>query len=720
MDILAAQIPPKTNGAPPPAALTGQPSGTPAGAGFTTLLNGLLMMTGAAAPQGQAPTTDGKPAKALPASTTLPQTVAGLNGAVVTTEVDPAGVPLIEGELVVPDTAAAPMVGDALPTGEVVPDAAPIEGTVPPAMVGAAGPDQGRVPMPPTGILPLVTPKADIRLQAAIAADGNGVAVLRAGLNTGTALTPADTSAAAVVSASAGELAAEVALAAMPADASTSEIVLPASPVEAPAPDQKNANVELVPIPAAAVEIAPVPADATQLAAVPTPVGDALPAGTSAAGPLAAENPQPGAMPSDTPIPTNGSAPTGAADPMPTATPTAPPAAAGAAPAGTPDPAPQGQAAAPATPAAPAAPTAPADPAQSTDPAAAKPVTAAPASAPAPVPVDEAGQQVPAAATTATVPAEGGSTEDGAAAPAKSAPATPREIALAEAGVKAAAKDRTGMPAEAAATPSSPAAQVESLRDWRGRSREARATKAEPAEQQQTPVAAAPAPAPQRPAAPAPIEALSPAGNGSAVSQIAGAGTPSQTGGQTGSGAERRDTYQAEADLQARALSASDASKPALSEFAQLVATARPGRPGHPPAAPQQVALHIQRAVADGQDRMTLQLRPADLGRIDVQLNFGKDGVLSAKVMADNAGTLDMLQRDARGLERALQDAGLKTDANGLSFSLRDPGGQAQRESGGQQGGRSMTLKIGEQEAAATTAATPALALGPGRVDVRV
>jgi hypothetical protein len=42
--------------------------------------------------------------------------------------------------------------------------------------------------------------------------------------------------------------------------------------------------------------------------------------------------------------------------------------------------------------------------------------------------------------------------------------------------------------------------------------------------------------------------------------------------------------------------------------------------------------------------------------------------------MTDRQDTLDLLRRDAPTLERALQDAGLKTANNGLQFSLRDHG----------------------------------------------
>ena len=42
--------------------------------------------------------------------------------------------------------------------------------------------------------------------------------------------------------------------------------------------------------------------------------------------------------------------------------------------------------------------------------------------------------------------------------------------------------------------------------------------------------------------------------------------------------------------------------------------------------------------------------------------------------MAERRDTLDLMMRDAPQIERALQDAGLKSDG-GLQFSLRDPGG---------------------------------------------
>ncbi len=53
-------------------------------------------------------------------------------------------------------------------------------------------------------------------------------------------------------------------------------------------------------------------------------------------------------------------------------------------------------------------------------------------------------------------------------------------------------------------------------------------------------------------------------------------------------------------------------------------------------------------------------------------------------MVADRPDTLDLLRRDSAGLERALQDAGLKTSDNGMQFMLRDQSmNQQQDQSGG-------------------------------------
>ena len=69
---------------------------------------------------------------------------------------------------------------------------------------------------------------------------------------------------------------------------------------------------------------------------------------------------------------------------------------------------------------------------------------------------------------------------------------------------------------------------------------------------------------------------------------------------------------------------------------------------------------------------MRFRLDPPELGRIHVRLDVDRNGEISSRLVVDRPDTLDLLRRDAPSLERALQDAGLKTANNGLQFSLRD------------------------------------------------
>ena len=87
-----------------------------------------------------------------------------------------------------------------------------------------------------------------------------------------------------------------------------------------------------------------------------------------------------------------------------------------------------------------------------------------------------------------------------------------------------------------------------------------------------------------------------------------------------------------------------------------------------------QIAVTIQREAANGNRRFEIQLDPPDLGRIDVRLEMTRDGRMLTNLTVDRPETLDHLMRDARQLERALMNSGLKLDDSGLQFSLRDQG----------------------------------------------
>ena len=92
-------------------------------------------------------------------------------------------------------------------------------------------------------------------------------------------------------------------------------------------------------------------------------------------------------------------------------------------------------------------------------------------------------------------------------------------------------------------------------------------------------------------------------------------------------------------------------------------------------SAAEQVALQIHKASDGGQSRLNLPLHPAELGRVQVMMETVDNGVLRAVILAERPEALELLQRDARGLERALQDAGLKTDSQSLAFERHGAGG---------------------------------------------
>jgi flagellar hook-length control protein FliK len=96
-----------------------------------------------------------------------------------------------------------------------------------------------------------------------------------------------------------------------------------------------------------------------------------------------------------------------------------------------------------------------------------------------------------------------------------------------------------------------------------------------------------------------------------------------------------------------------------------------------PPAPGVQLAVQIHAAVSNRLQRFSIRLEPAELGRIDVRLEFSRDGHVRARVSADRRETLDLLQKDVHGLERALRDAGANADKLNLTFDLRGDGRQA-------------------------------------------
>ncbi|WP_242078368.1 flagellar hook-length control protein FliK [Brevundimonas diminuta] len=96
-----------------------------------------------------------------------------------------------------------------------------------------------------------------------------------------------------------------------------------------------------------------------------------------------------------------------------------------------------------------------------------------------------------------------------------------------------------------------------------------------------------------------------------------------------------------------------------------------------------QLAAHIARKLDGRSTRFDMVLTPEDLGRVDVSLEIGKDGQLSARLAFDNPAAAADLKGRADELRRQLQEAGFQVAGDALDFSQRDPsagGGAFERQ----------------------------------------
>lgn len=138
------------------------------------------------------------------------------------------------------------------------------------------------------------------------------------------------------------------------------------------------------------------------------------------------------------------------------------------------------------------------------------------------------------------------------------------------------------------------------------------------------------------------------------------------------------------------------------------------------------VPVEIGAKALAGNKRFDIRLDPAELGRIDVSLEISDKGEVSARLTVDRVETLHMLQRDARTLERAFEQAGLKPSEGGIDMSLRDSsdqqaGARQQRQDEGAPRGRHAWVQATDDSALMTEAASlPRNAGRLGGVDLSI
>jgi flagellar hook-length control protein FliK len=147
-----------------------------------------------------------------------------------------------------------------------------------------------------------------------------------------------------------------------------------------------------------------------------------------------------------------------------------------------------------------------------------------------------------------------------------------------------------------------------------------------------------------------------------------------------------------------------------LTQHVEVSAEARPNMPS--------LAVEIAARSQSGARQFDIRLDPPELGRVDVRLSIDAAGKASAHLSADQPQTLDLLQKDAAVLTRALRDAGLDVSQNSLNFSLRHQGqdGSAHR---GNPRTVSRAMALNATHTIEATSASTAIR-GDGRLDIRV
>ena len=85
----------------------------------------------------------------------------------------------------------------------------------------------------------------------------------------------------------------------------------------------------------------------------------------------------------------------------------------------------------------------------------------------------------------------------------------------------------------------------------------------------------------------------------------------------------------------------------------------------------EQIKVNITQSAIKGVDKIEIQLKPAELGHLEIKMQISKDGRLQAHIVASDANTMELLQKDLSSLKQAFDNAGFQTEDGSFSFSYR-------------------------------------------------
>lgn len=85
----------------------------------------------------------------------------------------------------------------------------------------------------------------------------------------------------------------------------------------------------------------------------------------------------------------------------------------------------------------------------------------------------------------------------------------------------------------------------------------------------------------------------------------------------------------------------------------------------------EQIKINITKSAIKGVDTIDIQLKPEDLGKIQIKMHIAKDGKLQAEIISSRPETLEALQKDVSNLAKAFNDAGYEADSKSFNFSFQ-------------------------------------------------
>jgi flagellar hook-length control protein FliK len=154
-----------------------------------------------------------------------------------------------------------------------------------------------------------------------------------------------------------------------------------------------------------------------------------------------------------------------------------------------------------------------------------------------------------------------------------------------------------------------------------------------------------------------------------------------------------------------------DVAAPQLTSAAAI----QPDMPATSPntSAGEQVAVHVAAALQDGSRTITVELHPAELGRVEIRLSF-ESGSLNVQMTVDRQSTFEAFSRDRGGLEQQLGQAGVDLGSGGLDLRLGQQSDQSESNTSG--GGAPAPRAAAPTPAPSTTPTTTWV--GNGLIDI--